>query len=279
MNPEAPLESGPQPVKGKWNPVLYGFVEFDSIHDTTESFNDLAGNAAIANPHGTYPGNHGRTQFGVRNSRIGFKLSAPESNGIKTTGILEMDFLGNQPGSPAPTTGTALSEGAYFASPTFRVRHFALKLEDPYVDVLLGQYWQLFGWQSMFHPNTVEIQGVPGQVFSRTPQARLSHVFKTQPINLEVAVAAARPPQRDSGVPDGQAGLRVIINDWKGVHTMGGAGTAVDGASLGVSGVERKFVLPEYSPTPSPTATRSTSGWGISLDALLPVIPASSVDD
>jgi hypothetical protein len=279
VNPEAPLETGPQPVKGKWNPVLYGFVEFDAVHDSTQSFSEVAGNGSIADPKG-YTGNHGRTMFGVRNSRIGFKLSAPATHGIKTTGILEMDFLGNQPGNPAPvTSGATMSEGSYFTSPTFRVRHFALKLENPYVDVLLGQYWQLFGWQSMFHPNTVEIQGVPGQVFSRAPQVRLSHMFKTDAVNVELAVAASRPPQRDSGVPDGQAGVRLILNDWKGAHTMGGAGTAVDGASLGVSGVERKFVLPEYSPTPSPTATRSTSGWGISTDILLPVLPASSVDD
>ena len=275
INPEAPLETGPQPVKGKWNPVLYGFVEFDAIHDSTQSFNDLAGNAAIANPNG-YTGKHPRTQFGVRNSRIGFKLSAPESNGIKTTGILEMDFLGNQPSNPAPS-GTAVSEGGFITSPTFRVRHFAVKLENPYVDVLLGQYWQLFGWQSMFHPNTVDLQGVPGQVYSRAPQARLSHTFKTDAVNVELAVAAARPPQRDSGYPDGQAGIKLSLNDWKGAHTMGGTGTAVDGAAIGVSGVERKFVVPEY--VARPTNSRSTSGWGVSTDILLPIIPAASVDD
>lgn len=270
VNPEAPLETGPLPVKGKWSPVMYGFVEFDSIHDSTESFNDLAGNAAIANPTG-YTGKHGRTMFGVRNSRIGFKLSAPESNGIKTTGILEMDFLGNQPSNP-PTT----SEGAFFASPTFRIRHFALKLENPYVDVLLGQYWQLFGWQSNFHPNTVDIQGVPGQVYSRSPQARLSHMFKTDPVNVELAVAASRPPQRDSETPDGQAGIRLLINDWKGVHTMGGTGTAADAASVGVSGVARRFVVPSY--VAKPTTSESKSGWGISTDVMLPVIPASMED-
>ena len=275
VNPEAPLETGPQPVKGKWSPVMYGFVEFDSIHDSTESFNDLQGNGAIANPAG-YTGSHARTQFGARNSRIGFKLTAPESNGIKTSGILEMDFLGNQPSNPAPS-GAAVSEGGFITSPTFRIRHFAVKLENPYVDVLLGQYWQLFGWQSYFHPNTVEIQGVPGQVYSRAPQARLSHTFKSDAVNVELAVAASRPPQRDSATPDGQAGLRLMINDWKGVHTMGGTGTALDAAAIGVSGVERRFALPNYAAAPLSQVT--TSGWGVSTDVLLPVIPASSTED
>jgi len=279
VNPEAPLETGPVAVKGKWSPVLYGFVEFDSMHDSTESFNDFMGNGVIADPtNSAYRGNHGRTQFGMRNSRLGFKLSAPESNGIKTTGILEMDFLGNQPNNPAQvgSTSTFVSESGYFSSPTFRVRHFALKLENPYVDVLLGQYWQLFGWQTYFHPNTVEIQGVPGQIFSRAAQARLSHVFKTDPLNVELAVAASRPPQRDSGTPDGQAGLRFMINDWKGVHTMGGAGTAADAAAIGFSGTARRFVLPAYQ---APHTDKvSTTGWGVSTDVLLPIIPASMDD-
>ncbi len=272
VNPEAPLETGPVPMKGKWSPVMYGFVEFDSMRDSTQSFNDFTGNGLVASQT-TYAGKHERTTFGMRNSRLGFKLTAPESNGIKTSGILEMDLLGNQPSNPPATT-----EGAFFASPTFRVRHFAMKLETPYVDVLLGQYWQLFGWQTYFHPNTVEIQGVPGQVFSRSPQARVSHTFKSDPVNVELAVAASRPPQRDSGTPDGQAGLRLLINDWKGVHTMGGAGTAADAAAIGVSGVLRRFVVPEYSASPSPTDAHHTYGWGISTDVLLPVIPASLED-
>jgi hypothetical protein len=273
VNPEAPLESGPVPVKGKWSPVMYGFVELDTIHDSTQSFNDLAGNGAIVSPTtNSYGYHHGRTTFGVRNSRIGFKLAAPESNGIKTTGILEMDFLGNQPSNPPAT-----SEGSFFASPTFRIRHFAMKLENPYVDVLLGQYWQLFGWQSYFHPNTVDLQGVPGQVYSRSPQVRLSHTFKTDPVNFEMALAASRPPQRNGEAPDAQGGLRLMINNWKGVHTMGGTGTAVDAMAIGVSGVARRFQVPNYMATPN--AERVTSGWGVSTDILLPVIPASSIED
>jgi len=272
INPEAPLETGPTPVKGKWNPVLYGFVEFDSLHDSTQSFNDVAGNASIQNPN-VYTGKHGRTQFGGRNSRLGFKLSAPEMDGLKISGILEMDFLGNQPGTPP---SPAVSENSYFTSPAFRMRHYAMKLENPYVDVLVGQYWQLFGWQTYFHPATVEIQGMPGQLFARSPQIRLSHTFKTDAVNLEVAVAAARPPQRNADQPDAQAGLRLLLNQWKGVHTMGGAGTASDAAGIGISGVSRRFSVPEY--TAVPAGNRTAKGWGLSMDVLLPVIPGTMED-
>jgi hypothetical protein len=268
VNPEAPLDPNePVAVKGKWNPVLYGFVEFDAIHDSTQSFNDSAGNAVIAKP-GTFAGDHARTMFGVRNSRLGFKLTAPETGGVKTSGVLEMDFLGNQ-----PTTAT---ESQFWTNPTFRIRHFAMKIEDPYVDVLIGQYWQLFGWQSYFHPNTVEIQGVPGQIYSRSPQIRLSHMFKTDAVNVELAVAAARPPERDSAVPDGHVGLRLLINNWKGVRTTGAATTSSDAAAIGVSAVGRHFRVPEFTAAPKKEIEKNAGG--ISVDAMLPLIPRTTDD-
>jgi hypothetical protein len=264
----APLESGPQPVQGKWGTTLYGFVEFDAIHDSTQpgvtTINDGEGNGALARP-GSYQASNGQTLFGVRNSRIGFKLNAPETEeGIKASAVLEMDFEGNQPTSTA-------SQAAMITNPAFRVRHMALKIEDPVVDVLLGQYWQLFGWQSLYHPSTVEIQGVPGQVYSRSPQARLSKTIKSDAVNFDIAIAASRPSQRNSEIPDGMAGLKLTVNGWKGVHTAGSAGTAVDGLSIGVSGVARRFVLPSFVGKEQ----SKRNGEGISIDGLIPVIPAT----
>jgi len=263
----APLETGPQPVQGKWGTTFYGFVEFDAIHDSTQpaltTINDSQGNGALARP-GTYAADNGQTLFGARNSRIGFKLDAPVIDNLKASAVLEMDFLGNQPTSTA-------SQAALIGNPTFRIRHMALKLENPIVDVLLGQYWQLFGWQSAFHPNTVEIQGVPGQVYSRAPQARLSKTIKTDPVNVDLAVAAARPVSRNSQMPDGQAGVKLTVNHWKGLHTAGSTGTAVDGLAVGVSGVARHFILPGFYGN----GHSRTNGWGLSLDALIPIIPAT----
>lgn len=272
--PAAP--PSPPSVLSKFSATFYGFVEADFIRDSTQSFNDLAGNATIAKS-GSFAANHDRMIFGQRNSRLGFKLKGPETEMIKSSGIAEMDFLGNQPqGSPSPAGSPAVSESAYFASPTFRIRHMALKLETPIVDVMAGQYWELFGWQTNYHPNSVQIQGLPGQVFSRAPQFRLSHMFKSDAVNMEIAVAAVRPPQRDSGLPDGQAGLRLILNDWKGMRTAGGTGTSVDPLSVGVSGVARRFRLPEFANAPS--QTQNINGYGLSFDGIIPVIPATATN-
>jgi len=269
-----PPPAGPSGILSKFSTTFYGFVEADFIHDSTQSFNDLAGNAAIARS-GTYAANNDRMIFGQRNSRLGFKLKGPETEWVKSSAIAEMDFLGNQPqSSPSPAGSPAVSEGSFYASPTFRVRHMALKLETPYIDVLAGQYWALFGWATNYHPNSVQIQGLPGQVFSRAPQLRLSHMVKTDALNVELAVAAVRPPQRDSGLPDGQAGLRLILNDWKGMRTAGGAGTSVDALSVGVSGVARRFRLPEYAF--APVNTQKINGYGLSVDGIIPVVPATA---
>ena len=192
LSDSAGLHSGDQGtvVMGKWATTVYGFAEADSIYDTTRSFNDSAGAAAVARAS-TQAGQNGRFTFGVRNSRIGLRLKAPEFAGIKSSGMIEGDFLGNQPGTPDQlftTPGTAgtysgtgstapVSEGAYFTNPAFRIRHAYVKLETPIIDILMGQTWQLFGWQGAYQINTVEIQGVPGEIYARTPQLRLSHAF------------------------------------------------------------------------------------------------------
>ncbi len=254
----------PTLMLGRWSTTLYGFVEADHIFDTTESFNDLAGNTQVART-GTYQSNNHRFMFGVRNSRIGFRLRAPEYHHVRASAMLEMDFLGNQP--PNAT------EAAFFTNPTFRIRHFNLKVETPIVDVLVGQYWQLFGWQSTYQPNTVEIQGVPGEVYSRTPQIRLSKTIKTAPLTVEIAAAIMRPPQRDSGYPEGQFGARLAVNKWTGLATTGSTGTAIQPLSVAVTADVRRFALAEFSANPGKSVD-SPIGWGVAADALIPILPA-----
>jgi hypothetical protein len=265
-------------VTTKWDANLYGFVEADSILDSTQGLSDVVGSSSIAHPN-TYAANHPQMIFSARNSRIGLKLGAPDYNGIKATAQLEMDFLGNQAGSPdaqyLQTSGkgaTILSEQQFWQNPTFRFRHLNLKLETPTVDVLIGQYWQLFGWQSTFHPNSVEIQGLPGQVYSRSPQIRVGKTIKSGDLAVELAIAASRPPQRASATPDGQAGVKVTYNGVKALHTAGSTGTAVDGLSFGLSFVGRRFAVNNF---PASDKEVAKDGYGVSIDALIPILPAT----
>ena len=257
--------------RSRWRATIYGFVEADAMNDSTRSYEDSIGSSIVAR-NDTYQGQVGRTQFSVRNTRFGFAMESPRIGGVKPSAVLEGDFFGNQPGSPPQT-----SEATYFNNPTFRIRHAYLKLEDDYVDVWAGQTYYLFGWQSYFFPCSVQYLGLPNELFGRTAQVRLAHTFHTDAVNLDIAVAALRPAQRDSEIPDGNAGLRLSVNHWKGMSTPGNGGTADFPLSIGVSGAVRQFKVDAF--TQIPQSSNSATGWGLAVDALVPVIPAKSGED
>jgi hypothetical protein len=267
---------------GKWSTTLYGFVDADAIYDSTGSFNDLAGNSVVSRP-GTYLGDNPRTQFSIRNSRLGFLMRAPQFHDVRASARIEMDFLGSnstpEANSQTVTNGAANaalpSEANFFTSPEPRIRHLFLKVENPIVDALFGQTWHLFGWQDAYHPNTVQYQGVPGELYSRTPQIRLSKTMKSEDVTFDIAVAALRPPQRDSAVPEGAAAIHFALNHWTGVQTQGATGTGIMPASIAVSGDVRSFALPNYnsSASNSDQYTSERACGAIAVDAFIPVIP------
>ncbi len=259
----------------KFAATVYGFVELDSIWDSTQSLNDLSGNQLIARST-TYAGSNSRVTFSPRNTRLGFRIKSPETSWFRASAVLETDFLGaTLPiGSGQPYYGT---EAAAFTSPTLRLRHAYLKFETPIVDILAGQYWHLFGWESNYVPATVQMQGTVGELYSRNAQIRLSHTFKTSAVHVELAVAAVRPPQRDSGVPEGTAGLRILLPQLTGMQTPASVGTRLSPASIAVSGTVRKLLLPPLSAAPNTSTTQYAELWGkgIALDAFIPIIPAT----
>jgi hypothetical protein len=268
-----PLTLGVGEGAQRWSITFFGFVEADYIVDSTRSYNDAIGSALVARSD-TYEGKVGRTQFSMRNTRLGFAFAAPTMSGIKSSAVIEGDFFGNQPGSPP-----AISENSYYDSPTFRIRHAYLKLQSSVVDVVAGQTYDVFGWQNYFSPCSAEFLGLPNMVFSRNPQLRLAHTFGADgPISVDIAVAAVRPGQRDSEVPDADAGLRLSFNGWKGITTPGNVGTLAMPLSIGVSGRARQFKVDAFTPPPTQTSNH-IMGWGISVDALIPVIPAANAND
>jgi hypothetical protein len=261
----------PPEVTSKWAMTIYGFAEVDLMHDTTQSFTDSPGNGLILRPTGlTYA--NGRTQTTARNSRLGVRMSAPEFEGMKSSGNIEMDFMGYEPG--IPPANPSVSEASFFNNGTFRIRAAYAKVESEYVDLLAGQYYFLFGEQPFFFPMSIWFFGLPNQAFGRTQQFRLSHTFKSDAANVEIAVSAQRPPQRDSELPDFQGGLKVGVNSWKGVHAGGSGYAVVDPLTVAVSGSVRHFRINDFAA--APTTERTINGWGISVDGMIPIIPAAS---
>jgi len=288
----ARAEKGNTLVVGGWATTFYGFVETDVIYDTTQSFLEAAGNQQVERPapyvldppapQTTYRGDHDRMTFSIRNSRLGISTRSPKAYGANLSAMIEFDLLGQQPPigyatpqlnaqNQGPAAGQT-TEFTTFTMPLMRLRHGYFKIESPIVDVLVGQYWQLFGWVSNFQPNTVEIQGVPGQLYARAPQIRVSKTFRTKPVTLDLAVAAGHPPQRDSARPDLQMGVKMALNQWTGMHTNAATATTIAPLSLGVSAVSRQFTVPEFSALPSETVNKTMAA--VAIDALIPVLPA-----
>ena len=252
-------------VLGSVSTTLYGFIEMHAMYDSTQSFGDSPNNAQVARSN-TYAAEHSRLQFSVRDSRLGFRFKGPDiTPSVHTSANLEMDFF-----APLPT---GVTESATFDNSPLRIRHAYFKLETPIVDLIIGQYWDLFGWQPLFVAPSVQFSGVPANLFGRTAQLRLSKTVKLGGVTLESAVAGLRPPQRDSSVPEGQIGLRLSLDNWTAVQTIYSSTTLVSPASIAVTGDVRGFAVKDFSA--APTHDNTAFGKGIAVGLFLPILPGT----
>lgn len=272
--PPSPAQSEKPPsspsVSGKWTTSFYGFAEGDLIYDSVQGPGEAIGNGALPRPAmGTTPSTfaaaHGQFITSARNSRLGFRFTAPMVDDVKPSGNIEFDFNGNQP--------PGISEASTYVNATMRIRHAYLKFESPIVDVLVGQYWQLFGWQPMSQAGSIQFQGLPGFLSSRAPQLRIGKVIKSGDISVDVEIAATRSGQRGSGLPDGVGGVKLSYDARKAHRIVGSAGSSDDSAAVAMTVIGRKFDVSEFKATPVDTVKRN--GYGLAVNALLPIVPAT----
>ena len=252
-----------------WTVGIYGFAALNVMHDSTQSFTTAAGNAQVQRV-GTFRGNNDQLQLTARDSRFGLKITAPATSLVKASATLEADF-----GSVQPVESN--EQTAYITNP-LRMRHFYIKAETPVVDVLAGQYHDLFGWGGKgFYPSTLAFLGVTGEIYHRQPQFRLSKTITSSAVDFEIAAAAVRPVQRASGLPDGEAGLRLAINQWQGIGQQGYGQPQLSPLAIGVSGIGRRFEVAQFVEFPG--GSNKVNGWGIAVNGFIPVIPAKSATD
>lgn len=267
---DAKMSAQPTFVVSKWQARLYGFAEADFFADSTESLVDLQGNQLLAAPH-TTAYDAGRVQFSGRNTRLGFALESPfTSGGLKASGVVESDFLGY---NPAPGIIAGSSEGSFYNG-VFRIRHAWARLETPVVTIQGGQTWTLLAFNPIFTPGSVSLQGLPNEVFQRTPQLRISRLFELgEAAKLELAAAAAAPAQRDAALPDFVFGARLELRGWQGFKSTASAAGGLTGLQLAVSGTVKQ--LRAVKSAASDTDFATATGSAIVADAIIPIVPAS----
>lgn len=252
---------------GGWKIGVCGYVGLNVMHDSTQGY--TGNNGIIARP-GTFAGDHDQTQFTARDSRINVEAAAPSVHGIEASGLIQMDFTGVMP--------TEATEEQTYIFGTPRLRMAVMRLRTPVVDLTAGQYHDLFGWGgSGFFPATLAFLGVPGQIYHRNPQVRLSKTVHSSAIDFEAALAAVRPVQKASGVPDGQVGLRMTVNKWTGAGAQAYNQPGIVPAQIGVSAMGRRFKVADFVQRPADTT--NGWGWGFAANAVIPVIPRTDNED
>jgi hypothetical protein len=259
-----------QPVvifeKDGWNAQMSGFVELDAIFDSTRSVAEASGNAPVDLPTSSN-GSHARSQFSLRNTRLGFSVQAPEVCAFTSKGVLEFDLLGYNP-SPGATN----SEAALFNSPTLRLRHAYLQANSAGFQLLVGQYWQLFGWQPNYFMSTEQVAPIASMLYNRTAQIRVMHTTQLGGdfATLQLALAALRPPQRDGVSPDFQGGVRLAFNQRTSAFT-GGSSNPVkqQPGSIGLSSLVRNFAIPGATAS---AASDNFAGWAVAANVFVPVL-------
>jgi hypothetical protein len=257
------------PKEPSWDFTAYGMAALDIMHDSTQGFREGVNNNTLPRP-GTYRAEHDQLQFTARDSRLGLLVTAPEVSGIRVSGRAELDFRGTQ--------NAEITENDFYVFGPVRMRYFYSLAQTPVVDVLAGQYDDLLGWGGAgFYPNTLAFLGIPGQLFHREPQLRISKTLALGELTFDAATAAQRPVHKASGFPDLRAGLMFAYEGWTGARTPGYGQTNVGPVALGLSGALRRFEPAEFLAQPGDSV--SEWGWGYALNARVPVIPASDAGD
>jgi hypothetical protein len=250
--------------KDEWKVGIYGFAETDMIYDTTRSLSESFGNAPVDRPS-TYAGDNGRTQFSIRNSRIGFTVNAPKANDWVTKGVMEFDFMGANGGS-----GTT-PEATLFNNPVLRARHFFGEADKDGWQILAGQYWTLFGWQPTYILATLSDSPVTGTLYQRTAQVTAIKSFSlTDTHKFAVGVSVVRPVQRDSQIPGLDAGVRWSWSGRKsGLVSMTSGEPRPAPLSVGVSGRLNQF---SFNGTSDTVSTTHMMGSALAVDTLIPIL-------
>ncbi|NTU96485.1 MAG: hypothetical protein HGA62_01560 [Chlorobiaceae bacterium] len=163
---------------------LYGFTRLDAIWESGQIY---PGNIALwAQPQGMGR-NDGEWNLTAGASRLGVNLGGPDTEKLKISGNIEIDFTGG---------GTENNQNP-------RMRHAYLKAFWPASDfsIVAGQTWDLVAAQIPFTDDPAIMWGA-GNIGGRHPQLRLTKGFKTgEKGRIEVAVAASRTIGEKNTIP------------------------------------------------------------------------------
>ena len=171
---------------------LSGYIRYEAIFETYESVTTRDGELILYPSKPNFDLNN--EDININNnfnmlslqSRVKLAISGKSALGAKTSGVIEVDFLG---------TSQALVR-------TIRLRHAFMKLDWGNTNLILGNTWHPMFLPEMF-PHTLTFgAGMPFHPLNRSPQIRVTHNF-TENISL-VSAALVNGYNKSSGPIDAQ---------------------------------------------------------------------------
>jgi hypothetical protein len=196
---------------------------------------------------------------------------APETDGWKSKGYFEIDFLGYHP-DPSIDGPT---EASFFSNPTLRVRHAYMTAEKNGWKFIAGQTWSLFGWQPDYVLASISVNPVTGTLYQRTQKVGAMKNFSLNSSQvLQAAAALERPTQRDGRIPNLEAGVRWLEQDRASGFNGPNSDIKNQPLSIGLSGTYRNFSEPDVTSGSTDTQLNLPS-YAFAVDTLIPILASS----
>ena len=242
-------QNAKKPVWSNLDIQLYGYLKADASYDTSRV---TTGNFVEWVDSEATNSNDNEFNMTSNQTRLGMKITGPEKDGLKTSGLVEVDFYGN-----------ANAEN----KAQMMMRHAYLKLDWPeeHFSIIAGQTSDVF---SPLNPSTLNYSVLwwTGNIGYRRPQIRLTKSFAIgSDTDLTLEGAIARPigdndlvtkSGEDSGQPNlqGRASLTFPMLAYKPT-------------TVGVSGHWGR----EEDDSNSVVGTEKYDTWSLNIDLTQPV--------
>jgi hypothetical protein len=276
-------------VMSKFKMSIGGFVKLDYVYNSTaltvpssstNAYSSTPGNSysALLPSSGAIPkttsiqGKTDESTFTARQSRLWIKSTGPELFGGKTMALIEGDFYG--------------ADGVPADSPGFRLRHAYATVDWTKTQILVGQYWDIFGPMTA---NTVDFRqgasfGSPNE--PRLPQIRVTQKYGNDDNFLKLVVGAQNPAQDNyqfgtaaapttytSGAYVNGAAQALFVSNALGKSAGGYMGMSMQPLTVGLFGLGGYNTY--HATGTLVDAGESLPSWGYGLYAYVPLLKSS----
>lgn len=230
---------------------VYGKIKADAAVDTSRT---NTGNFARWVEHESTNEDDHELNITAKETRLGMKITGPELNGAKTSGVIEIDFYGGG--------------GENKANPMLRHAFMKIDWVEQGLSLIAGQTWDVI---SPLNPTTLNysVQWWAGNIGYRRPQIRLTKVGDLgNDVTYKLEGAIARNIGHDSDFDPGDSGEDSALPSLQGRASLTFPFINGKKATFGVSG---HYAREEYD-IDATGGNLDADSWSANLDMDVPIL-------